>query len=125
MIKLEDLSDDPTPEQIRQLDRTSLDLIPFERRWWNCAAKKCNGGTGIRDYGINPWYLLDRNSKESIRNPTKYWRPLDRRFMLCSKHYSPYIRLVKLYGQQATMDKLLDFHKDPVQPFKPSKKTKL
>jgi hypothetical protein len=94
-MKLEQLPDDFTPQQFMQLDRESLEQIPYTRMKWFCVCKGCNNGTHIRDYGIG-WYFLDRNSKNSWKNPRAYWRGRNDCY-ICSKHWLLWQRLEKKF----------------------------
>ena len=73
-----------------------LDAIPYDRKKWICEGKNCKNGTHIRDYGVFPWFMLDRNSKNSIKNPREYWRGRNN-FYLCSKHGKMWERLTKRF----------------------------
>lgn len=106
-MKLSEIPDDCTPEQFMQLDKESLDQIPYKRMRFVCQVKGCTNGTHVRDYGLEPWYFLDRNSKYAKLAPAELWYNLNVRFWLCGKHYKFYDKLVKIYGVEATQAKLL------------------
>lgn len=97
-MKLADLPDDFTPEQFRQLDKESLDAIPFVRRRWLCQCKGCTRGTHVRDYGLeefNPrgiWALLDRNSQDAAKHPDRYWMGPNN-YWLCGRHDALFKRM--------------------------------
>ena len=92
-MNLQDLNDDPSSEDIRQLDKESLDVLPYNILKWDCCFKGCDCGTTVRDYGLQPFYFLNRNSKEALRNPEKYWNDLSRIRWFCGKHWKYYQRL--------------------------------
>lgn len=89
-MKLHELPDDFTGDQIRELDRDGLDALPYSILAWECCVQGCTGGTAVRDYGLAPWFLLHRNSKAFDRNPGKFWVKCDRTVWLCSKHNKQY-----------------------------------
>lgn len=91
-----------------QLDKESLDAIPYQRRKWICQCKGCQHGTHVRDYGISPFFFLDRNSKAAKKNPKEYWYNLNVQFWICGKHWKMMGRLEKSFGRRAAEDKLLE-----------------
>lgn len=107
-MTLEQLPHDFTPEQFMQLDKESLDQIPYQRRKWYCQCKKCDNGTYVRDYGITPYFFLDRNSKNSFVKTADYWSNLNRHIWLCNKHLKFVKRLAKIYGDEKAENKLFD-----------------
>ena len=106
-MKLSELPDDFTPEQFRQLDADALNKLPYTVHKLYCGLKNCNCGTNVRNYGIEPYYLLHRNSKSFLNNPFKYWWNLQQRFMICGKHWEFYNRLVKRFGEGVVQTKLI------------------
>ncbi len=106
-MKLSELPEDFTPEQFMQLDREALDQIPYERKKWICQVKGCCGGTHVRDYGLSPWFMLDRGSKKSIDHPQEYWRNLDYKIWLCCKHWKRFDKLFDRYGWDHVARRLL------------------
>lgn len=120
MLTLEQLPDDPTPTQIRLLDRDSLDAIPYERRRWCCAAKGCTNGTHVRDYGIAPWYFLDRGSKQSREKPYRYWYRVPFTWWACGRHNKAYRRLLKAgFSHPHIMRRLFDLDGDLARYLRP------
>jgi hypothetical protein len=107
-MKLEDLAEDCTPQDFMLLERESLERVPYTLLKWGCQAKGCTGGTTVRDYGIAPFYFLNRNSKKSTVYPWLYWQNVGERFWLCGKHWKFYDRLVPRFGQNRVMARLLD-----------------
>ena len=110
-MKLSQLPDDFTPQQFMQLDKESLDQIPYDRYKWYCQCKGCSNGTHVRDYSSEPWYFIDRNGKGATNRPDKYWVDVSCHYWTCSKHNKFVRRMVKTYGWEATAKKLLDFNK--------------
>lgn len=108
-MKLEDLPDDFTPEQFRQLDKKSLDAVPFTRMRWLCQCKGCKNGTHVRDYGIG-WYFLDRNSKAAAKNPHDYWMGV-RNYWLCGKHNAMFKRLKNRFEFEHIWRRFIDENK--------------
>lgn len=115
-MKLKDLPDDFTPAQFRQLDRESLDAVPYVRRRWLCQCKGCTNGTHVRDYGLvelnglGIWAWLDRNSKNSRLKPSEYWMGPNN-YWLCGKHNKLFKRLESIYGIEHTWNRLIDTSK--------------
>lgn len=107
-MKLCDLPDDFTSEQFMQLDKESLDSIPYEQKKWQCQCKGCTNGTHVRDYSLSPFFFLDRNSKYCREHPEEYWNNLNFRYWLCGKHRKMFDRLEKMYGNEKTYLKLCD-----------------
>lgn len=116
LMKLADLPDDFTPGQFMWLDRESLDAVPFERKRWVCECKGCQRGTTVRDYGMAPYYWLDRNSKSSKSQPWRYWNNLMNYHWLCSKHWAMFRRLMKHFDRRHIERKFLDPMKVRIQP---------
>lgn len=108
-MKLCELPNDFTPKQFMKLDKASLDQVPYERMKWQCQCKGCTNGTHVRDYGISPFFFLDRNSKWIENNINKGWSNLNRTMWLCNKHKKFFEKLVKLYGADHTYKRLIDF----------------
>lgn len=106
-MKLSELPDDFTPEQFRQLDKESLDAIPFTRLRWLCQCKGCTNGTHVRDYGLGKWWLLDRNSKGIAKDTSGYWMGLYN-YWLCGKHNRLFKRLEKRFDIEHIWRRLLD-----------------
>jgi len=106
-MKLADLPNDFTPDQFRQLDKESLDAVPFVRLRWLCQCKGCNNGTHVRDYGLEIWFFLDRNSKAAARNPRDYWMGR-RNYWLCGKHNKFFKRLKKRFDFDHVWRRLID-----------------
>lgn len=115
-MKLADLPDDFTPEQFRQLDRESLEEVPFTRATWVCQCKGCTRGTMVRDYGLAPWYWLQRNSKRSHAQPQRYWFYLDTWHWLCSKHNAMFKKLAKRFDIGHIQQRFLDPGKTKIVP---------
>lgn len=107
-MKLEDLPDDFTPEDFMLLDRESLDQVPYTRRKWLCQCKGCINGTAVRDYGISPFFFLDRNSKQSRYAPYGYWNDLRKYIWLCGKHRKFIKRLEKSYDYSHIYWRVMD-----------------
>lgn len=108
-MKLKDLPDDFTPEQFRRLDKESLDAIPYTRLRWLCQCKGCNNGTHVRDYGIG-WWFLDRNSKNSFKNPSDYWMGMNN-YWLCGKHNRLFKRLTSRFSIEHIFARIMDTDK--------------
>jgi hypothetical protein len=115
-MKLEELPDDFTPEQFMQLDKEALDSLPYTVLKWNCQCKKCSNGTTIRDYGIYPFYFLNRNSKYAARKPEEYWYKIIQggNYWLCGKHWKFFQRLKKKYDEGFIYHKLCDYYKQRI-----------
>jgi hypothetical protein len=107
-MRLDQLPDDFTPEQFMQLDKESLDKIPFDRKRWLCQCKGCSNGTHIRDYGLSPFYFLDRNSKRSFDKTADYWSNLNTTYWLCGKHAKWIKKLGKTFESNHIQKRLLD-----------------
>lgn len=114
-MKLAELPDDFTPEQFKQLDKEALDSLPYTVIKWNCQVKGCCNGTTVRDYGIHPWYFLNRNSKNANKNPTDYWKGIQNQkfsnWLLCGKHNMFFKRLEKSFDLDSIIYKLCDWDK--------------
>lgn len=106
-MKLADLPNDFTPEQFRQLDKESLDAVPFVRFRWLCQCKGCQNGTHVRDYGLGSWWFLDRNSKAAENDPRRYWMGR-RNYWLCGKHNKLFKRLEKRFDFEHIWRRLID-----------------
>lgn len=120
-MKLADLPDDFTREHFMQLDKESLDAVPYTRMRWLCQCKGCNNGTHVRDYGLGPfdqrgiWAFLDRNSKWAAKNPGDYWMGPNN-YWLCGKHNKLFKRLQKTYEMDHIWRRLLDIEKTVLVP---------
>ena len=57
---------------ILSLKKEELDSLPYDVLKWECCCKDCKRGTTVRDYGIAPNYILNRNGKTINKNPSKY-----------------------------------------------------
>lgn len=106
-MKLFELPDDFTTEQFKQLDKESLDQIPYDLCKKYCQCKGCKNGTKVRDYGLGSTFFLHRNSKDASKNPSEYWLGKNN-YWICGKHRRFWDRLEKQYGFEATYKKLLD-----------------
>lgn len=113
-MKLSQLPDDFTPEQFMQLDKESLDQIPYTVMHLNCHGKGCKNGTHVRDYGVSPYYFLHRNSRGAANNPGKYWLNLSRKMWLCAKHWKILDRLGPIYGYPKVEERVLDLGTAPL-----------
>lgn len=91
-----------------RLERSALKMIPYTRLRWECQVKGCTNGTHVLDYGIAPYYFLDRNSKNSQRYPELYWRNLREKIYLCGKHYKWVVRLKKRFDWNHIYDRLCE-----------------
>lgn len=85
-MKIEELSDNPTPGEIMRLDKPDLDVLPYDVLKWTCCVDGCDRGTTVRDYGLTPYYFLNRNSKAAERKPETYWINAYRKVWFCGKH---------------------------------------
>ena len=92
-MKIHELSDEPTADEIMKLDKEDLDSMPYNVLKWECCFNGCKCGTTVRDYGLHPFYFLNRNSKAAERNPKKYWFDLRVIHWFCGKHWKYYQRL--------------------------------
>jgi hypothetical protein len=112
-VKLADLPDDFTRDQFMQLDKESLDAVPYIRRRWLCQVKNCPNGTHVRDYGLEPfngrgiWAFLDRNGKGATANPRNYWMGPNN-YWLCGKHNRLFKRLLKRFTVDHIFSKVID-----------------
>lgn len=106
-MKIEELSENPTIEEIKKLDKPSLDILPYEVYRWECCCKNCPNGTTVRDYGFAPHYFLNRNSKKASESPRTYWYKLDLNVWLCGKHLEYHKRL----GADIMWEKYIDIEK--------------
>lgn len=115
-MKLKDLPNDFTPEQFMQLDKESLDAIPYVRVRWLCQCKGCTNGTHVRDYGLSEFSsfgiigFLDRNSKNAAKNPREYWMRQNN-YWLCGKHNQLFKRLRKRFDFDHVWRRLIDMAK--------------
>lgn len=123
-MKLEDLPDDFTFEQFRRLDKASLDKVPYTLLHWNCQAKGCKNGTTIRDYGLDGWYFMHRNSKAAERDPSNYWLGFNN-YWLCGKHNKIFKRLIKSFTIDHVFAKLMDWTKEKFTDMRESKRVAL
>lgn len=120
-MKLDQLPDDFTRQQFMQLDKQSLDAVPYRRLRWLCQCKGCTNGTHVRDYGLeefNPrgiWAFLDRNSKNAAKNPHDYWMGPNN-YWLCGKHNRLYKKLQQRFDLEHIWRRLFDMGKDVVVP---------
>lgn len=106
-MKIEELKDDFTYQDFKHLDKSELDILPYEIYRWDCCCKDCSNGTTVRDYGFAPHYFLNRNSKKSFQTPRIYWCNLDLQVWFCGKHFSYY----KRFGFEVMWDKYIDHNK--------------
>lgn len=113
-MKISELPDDFTPEQFMKLDRESLDSVPYELKKMMCQCKNCKNGTHVRDYGISPFFLLNRNSKHSLKKPEDYWWNANLYIWLCGKHWLLCERLRKRFDVDHIQRKLMDFSTMPL-----------
>lgn len=115
-MKLEQLPDDFTREQFMQLDKESLDAVPYIRRRWLCQVKNCTNGTHVRDYGLEPfngrgiWALLDRNGKGITKNPRDWWMGPNN-YWLCGKHNAMFKRLKNHFDFEHIWRRFIDVDK--------------
>lgn len=107
MIKLADLPNDFTPAEFMQLDKESLDAVPFVRFRWLCQCKGCQNGTHVRDYGLGDRWFLDRNSKRAHDNPREYWMRRNN-YWLCGKHNRFFKKLEKRFDFEHVWRRLID-----------------
>lgn len=117
-MKLEQLPDDFTPEQFRQLDKESLDRVDYTKMWLRCECKGCENGTIVRDYGLAPWYWIHRNSKAAEAKPGKYWFFATHWYWLCGKHNKIFRRLAKRFDMFRIEEKFLERGKQKIVPLK-------
>lgn len=115
-MKLADLPDDFTIQQFKQLDKESLDAVPYVRRRWLCQCKGCTRGTHVRDYGLAPfngrgiWAWLDRNSKWANSHPTELWMGPNN-YWLCGKHNAMFKRLKGKFDFEHVWRRFIDTEK--------------
>lgn len=119
-MKLKDLPDDFTREQFMQLDKESLDAVPYTRMRWLCQCKGCKNGTTVRDYGLGGgprglWAFLDRNSKNAEKNPSDYWMGPNN-YWLCGKHNKLFKRLEKRFDFEHVWRRFIDEGKTVLAP---------
>lgn len=110
-MKLADLPHDFTDRQFMTLDKESLDQIPYTRLRWLCQCKGCKNGTHIRDYGLDGWYLLDRNSKHAAKNIHDYWMGRNN-YWLCGKHNQLFKKLEQRFDFDHIRSKFIDVGKE-------------
>lgn len=112
-MKLQDLPQDFTPEQFMALDKESLDAVPYTLKKWFCQCKSCQNGTTVRDYGLERYYFLHRNSKAAAKNTHDYWMGMGN-IWLCGKHNKLFKRLEKSFDIQSIWGKLIDWDKQKI-----------
>ena len=113
-MKLHELPEDFIPDDFMKLDKSELDLMPYEIFKWECCFKGCTGGTTVRDYGIRPFFFLNRNSKRSEKSPELYWLNINERIWFCGKHYPYYKRL----GWKYIENKYFEYKELSINPLK-------
>lgn len=116
-MTIAELPDDFTPQQFMQLDKASLDALPYDLYKWNCCCKKCENGTTVRDYGIAPFYFLNRNSKNAESKTDRYWNNLNQFVWFCGKHWKLIRRLEKKYSYGTIAEKLINPSKPKIGLF--------
>jgi hypothetical protein len=101
------------------MNRAELDNILYELKKWKCHCKNCPNGTKVRDYGISPWYFLERNSKNSRRHPFYYWKDLTNIMWLCGKHRMIYERLIKKFAKGHVYERMIGPYYSPLKDIIP------
>jgi hypothetical protein len=107
-----------TFDDLRVMSKDELDKIPYQRKKWLCQCKGCTNGTHVRDYGVSPFFWLDRNSNWAQHSPEELWTDLTKFCWMCSKHRKLISRLrprfsdehirVRLYDLTSPIDRLID-----------------
>lgn len=112
-MKIEDLKEDFSFWDFINLDKQELDVLPYSVFKWNCCCRDCENGTTVRDYGFEPHYFLNRNSKRSVLRTRDYWNNLSIRIWFCGKHNEYYKRL----GWNTMIEKYVDLEKPKLGNF--------
>lgn len=103
-MKLEDLPENFTSWDFIKLDKEVLDVLPYDIFKWKCCVRGCENGTTVRDYGISPFYFLNRNTKAALKNPRDYWKKIHEvevsSIWFCGKHWKFYERLGDEYTRK-------------------------
>lgn len=94
---------------MRNLSKQELDLLPYDVLKWHCCCKGCKNSTTVRDYGVSPYYFLNRNSKEAQKHPLNYWNNLNVVYWFC-KHY----QFLKRLGGEYMFEKYADKEKEKI-----------
>lgn len=92
---------------IKKFSKAELDVLPYDIYKWNCCVKDCCNGTTVRDYGIYPFYFLNRNGKSCEKFPGRYWMDLSAVKWFCGKHWKYFQRL----GAEKMFEKFCDYEK--------------
>lgn len=114
-IELDEMSID----QLAVMSREELDNIPYELKKWKCHCKDCTNGTKVRDYGISPWYFIQRNSRHSQKHPLEYWKNITNIMWLCGKHRQLYLRLIKRFNKDHVHEKMIGPYYPPLEDIIP------
>jgi hypothetical protein len=88
-------------EELKSMSREELDKVPYDKKKWVCQGKKCSNGTVVRDYGIAPFFYLQRKCDAG-------WVNLNLQFWMCGKHNKARKRLEKNYDEDAVFLKIFD-----------------
>lgn len=105
-MRIEDLPEEPTIEDFKNLSKQELDRIPYDVLKAKCCFAGCKNGTTVRDYGFAPVFFLNRNSKAAAKCPKLYWMNFDLMVWYCGKHWQYLKRLGTEYvWQQYNIEK--------------------
>lgn len=94
-------------KELMAMSESEIEMVPFDVVKLICQVKGCKCYKRIRDYGLSPLYYVKQHKG-------KWWN-IDNTFLLCSKHWKFYEKLVKLYGVAHVQQKIIDFNKLPIQ----------
>lgn len=87
-------------QELLKMSKEELDNVEYKLMKWRCQGKDCQNGTKVRDYGISPYFYLERKN-EGWRNLNIYW-------WNCGKHNKMWKELIKSYPQKDVFDRLMD-----------------
>ncbi len=103
-------SEEEAIKELMEMSREQLDLVPFDTLKWICGFKKCNCHTKIRDYGLGDLFYHPK-----MATLPNFFNPFNV-FFVCGKHWKFYNKLVKIYGQRKTINKVIDLEKERLIP---------
>lgn len=95
------MNDQQAIYELMNMTESEIDMVPFDLKKLTCSFKKCNRGTGVRNFGIHPIYYHKRMK----------WIDVSKTFFCCSKHWRFYKKLIKNYSESHVQEKILDKNK--------------
>lgn len=108
-MKIENLPEEPTINDFKELEKQELDLIPYDVLFAKCCVVGCENGTTVRDYGFAPFFFLNRNSKSAMKHPEKYWLNFAEIVWFCGKHNEYYKRFGDAIFVRKTIEQTIPF----------------